>query len=175
MFDIPFVVDEVQTNMGTGTHWAHSHWKLKDAPDIVVFGKKMQVAGLYAKNSLAPPYQDEYAYNSTWAGDPFRVMMFKTILETIEQDDLYDKSSKAGNNFFNRLREMSGITNVRNINAFGAFDLKSIDRDAFLLLMQDNGVLFGGCGTKSVRVRPSLLLDDDTVDIVINHLSRLVG
>lgn len=175
MYDIPLIVDEIQTNMGTGTHWAHSHWQLQSEPDVVVFGKKMQTAGLYAKNNLAPAYKDEYAYNSTWAGDPFRMMMFKTILETVESEGLYEKSSQAGNLFFNRIRDMSGIKNVRNINAFGAFDLVHMDRDAFLLLMQDNGVLFGGCGTNSVRVRPSLVFDDDTVDIVLNHLSRLVG
>ena len=39
---IPFIVDEIQTGMGTGKIWAHEHWNLDTPPDIVVFSKKMQ-------------------------------------------------------------------------------------------------------------------------------------
>jgi 4-aminobutyrate aminotransferase-like enzyme len=69
---------------------------------------------------------------------------------------------------------MSGVKKVRNINAFGAFDLVEMNRDEFLSVMQDNGILFGGCGTSSVRVRPSLVLDEDAVDCAINNISRIL-
>ena len=175
MYDIPFVVDEVQTNMGTGQLWAHKRWDLDTPPDIVVFGKKMQMGGFFALDHLAPRTDDEYSYMSTWAGDPFRAMMLKTILETIKTDNLYEKSSKLGNELFCRIGKISGIKNVRNINALGAFDLVEMDRDVFLSVMQENGILLGACGTHSVRVRPSLVLDEDTVDCVIDHLARIVG
>lgn len=35
-YDISFIADEVQTNMGsTGKFWAHEHWGLDNPPDIV--------------------------------------------------------------------------------------------------------------------------------------------
>jgi len=173
MHKIPFVVDEVQTNLGTGTYWAHSHWNLHEAPDIVVFAKKMQVAGFFSKRGIQP--NEESAFNSTWSGCPFRTTLLQTIIETIEKEDLFKSSSIAGNKLFCRLREMKGIKNVRNINAFGAFDLVEMDREQFIQIMELNGILFGPCGKKSVRIRPSLVLDHDTVDSVLDYLNRIVG
>jgi len=174
MYDIPFVVDEVQTNMGTGKMWAHDHWDLQEPPDIVVFGKKMQIAGFFAADHMQPPKSDEYAYNSTWAGDPFRGMILKSILEIIERDNLYEISSRAGNKLFDRLRTMQGVQNVRNINAFGAFDLAdscTIGRDEFLKMLQASGLILGACGEKSIRVRPSLVFDEHIADSVIDILA----
>ena len=38
-----FLLDEVQTGGGpTGKMWAHEHFDLPEAPDIVSFSKKMQ-------------------------------------------------------------------------------------------------------------------------------------
>jgi 4-aminobutyrate aminotransferase/(S)-3-amino-2-methylpropionate transaminase len=37
---IPFIVDETRTGVGiTGKYWAHDHWYLENAPDVVVFGR----------------------------------------------------------------------------------------------------------------------------------------
>jgi 4-aminobutyrate aminotransferase / (S)-3-amino-2-methylpropionate transaminase len=34
--NVAFIVDEVQTGCGsTGKFWAHEHWELEDAPDVV--------------------------------------------------------------------------------------------------------------------------------------------
>lgn len=41
-YDIPFVVDEVQTGLGTGKVYAHEHWEFKTPPDMVLFSKKFQ-------------------------------------------------------------------------------------------------------------------------------------
>jgi len=46
-------VDEVQSGLAiTGSMWAHDHWGLEEAPDIVIFAKKMMAAGFYLKESL---------------------------------------------------------------------------------------------------------------------------
>ena len=42
-----FLLDEVQTGGGpTGKMWAHEHFDLPEAPDIVSFSKKMQTGEL---------------------------------------------------------------------------------------------------------------------------------
>ena len=42
-----FLLDEVQTGGGpTGKMWAHEHFDLPEAPDIVSFSKKMQTGKL---------------------------------------------------------------------------------------------------------------------------------
>ena len=60
---VPFIVDETKTGVGiTGKMWAHEHWFLKDAPDIVTFGGKAGVSGFYSnvayrQNSLGVSYE----------------------------------------------------------------------------------------------------------------------
>jgi 4-aminobutyrate aminotransferase/(S)-3-amino-2-methylpropionate transaminase len=50
-----FIVDEVQTGGGTtGKMWAHEHWELEQAPDIVTFAKKAQIAGFFSGPKMRP-------------------------------------------------------------------------------------------------------------------------
>lgn len=40
--------DEVQTGGGgTGKFWAHEHFNLESAPDLVTFSKKLLIGGFY--------------------------------------------------------------------------------------------------------------------------------
>ena len=49
------MVDEVQTGVAiSGKMWAFEHWGLDEAPDAVIFAKKMISAGFYYKPSLIP-------------------------------------------------------------------------------------------------------------------------
>ena len=42
-------MDETATGFGTsGKLWAHEHWYLSEAPDIVTFGGKTGVSGFYS-------------------------------------------------------------------------------------------------------------------------------
>jgi 4-aminobutyrate aminotransferase/(S)-3-amino-2-methylpropionate transaminase len=48
-------IDEVQTGCGTtGKFWAHEHFNLREAPDIVAFSKKMLTGGFYYKAEYRP-------------------------------------------------------------------------------------------------------------------------
>jgi 4-aminobutyrate aminotransferase/(S)-3-amino-2-methylpropionate transaminase len=47
------VVDETATGMGaTGKMWAHEHWYLKEAADIVTFGGKAGISGFFSTNDF---------------------------------------------------------------------------------------------------------------------------
>jgi L-lysine 6-transaminase len=47
------IYDEVQTGVGlTGKFWCHEHFGEKARPDIIAFGKKMQVCGILASNRV---------------------------------------------------------------------------------------------------------------------------
>ena len=49
------VVDEVQTGLGaTGKFWAHEHFNLPEAPDLVTFSKKFQTGGYFGKAEFQP-------------------------------------------------------------------------------------------------------------------------
>lgn len=62
--DVLLIVDEVQTGVGaTGKFWAHEHWNLKDAPDMVTFSKKAQTAGYYFGNPELRPNKPYRQFN----------------------------------------------------------------------------------------------------------------
>ena len=66
---VAFMIDEVQTGGGpTGKLWAHEHFDLPTAPDIVSFGKKMLTGGMYHKKEFRPKHA--YRIFNTWVGDP---------------------------------------------------------------------------------------------------------
>merc|ERR1719359_277243 len=152
------IVDEVQTGLGaTGKMWAHEHWGNDIQPDIVTWSKKFQVGGFHAKKELSPP--DAYMLNSTWAGDPFRAALLESVLNKIERENLINKTVEVGNELKNFLHEQETkgkISGVRGRGTFLAFDMNSTqERDTKLKELYDNGILMGGCGTKSIRVRPA--------------------
>ena len=50
-YEAMFIVDEVQTGLGiTGKMWAYQHFNV--IPDLLVFGKKVQVSGFCATNKI---------------------------------------------------------------------------------------------------------------------------
>ena len=68
-------MDEVQTGGGpTGKMWAHEHFDLPEAPDIVSFSKKMQTGGFFHKTELRP--KAPYRILNTWVGDPSKYQYF---------------------------------------------------------------------------------------------------
>ena len=87
-YDALFVVDEVQTGGGaTGTPWCYQQLGL--APDLVAFGKKVQLGGVMAGRRV-----DEVAENvfrtpgridSTWGGNLTDMVRSRRLLELVEQ------------------------------------------------------------------------------------------
>ena len=68
-------MDEVQTGGGpTGKLWAHEHFELETAPDIVTFSKKMLTGGIYHKPEWRP--KQGYRIFNTWVGDPCKFLIY---------------------------------------------------------------------------------------------------
>jgi L-lysine 6-transaminase len=96
--DALFVLDEVQTGVGlTGTAWAYQQLGL--SPDVVAFGKKVQLGGIMAGRRVDEVPGNVFAVssriNSTWGGGLADMVRSRRMLEvrfrpalTIGEDDL---------------------------------------------------------------------------------------
>jgi 4-aminobutyrate aminotransferase/(S)-3-amino-2-methylpropionate transaminase len=176
--DVVFIVDEVQTGVGaTGKFWAHDHWNLATPPDIVTFSKKAQAAGYYFRNRDLRPNKPYRQFN-TWMGDPAKAVLFKAILEEIEQRDLVAKTKAVGDYLFGRLEELSKqypgeIMNLRGKDrgTFIAFD--SSRRDEVVKLAKQKGVNIGASGANAVRLRPMLIFEEAHANILLNTLESI--
>ena len=109
--DFLLIYDEVQTGAGiTGKMWAHQLFKpnncncdcekVNTKPDIICFGKKTQVCGIFAGNRLdeveGHVFKESSRLNSTWGGNLVDMVRFTIYLEIIEQENLLKQVSENG-------------------------------------------------------------------------------
>ena len=124
--DALFVLDEVQTGCGmTGTPWAYQQLGLR--PDIVAFGKKVQVCGIMAGGRVDEVPDNVFRVpsriNSTWGGNLTDMVRSRRQLEVIAEEGLIDRAAVLGKRLLDDLRAVPGIDNVRGRGLFVAFDL----------------------------------------------------
>ncbi|KAI2615471.1 4-aminobutyrate aminotransferase [Hypoxylon sp. NC1633] len=174
------IVDEVQTGVGaTGKFWAHDHWDLPEPPDMVTFSKKAQTAGYYYGDPSLRPNKPYRQFN-TWMGDPARALLFRAIIEEIQQHDLVANTARVGDYLFSKLEGLAQkypgqFENLRGKGqgTFIAFD--NPDRDGFLKKAKKFGINIGGSGESAVRLRPMLIFEQHHADILLAALEKIVS
>jgi L-lysine 6-transaminase len=182
--DALFIVDEVQTGMGTtGTPWAYQQFGLE--PDVVAFSKKVQLGGIMAGRRVDEVPDNVFAVsgriNSTWGGGLVDMVRATRILEIVERDGLIEAAGAKGRHFLERLQQVADdgsgtLTNVRGRGLMVAADLPDPDlRDAVLARLRDHEhVLALPCGERAIRFRPALTVTEDELTRVADALGRAV-
>lgn len=169
------IYDEVQSGVGlTGKMWAHELYGVK--PDIISFGKKMQVCGILSgdrvrevKNNV---FEEKSRINSTWGGNLVDFVRAQKYLEIIKEDDLVENARQVGEKLLYQLKVL-GVENARGAGLMCAFDMPDTkSRDEFVKRCFDSGLFLLGCGEKSVRVRPSLTFDFSECNLLIQIMSQ---
>ena len=187
--DALFILDEVQTGLGmTGTMWAYQQLGLQ--PDVVAFGKKTQVCGIMAGRRVDEVPDNVFAVssriNSTWGGNLTDMVRSRRILEVIESEGLAARARTVGAELLARLHDLAEnhpaiVDNVRGRGLLCAFDLPSpqVRNATVAALRDDEHVLLLGCGERSIRFRPSLVVSTeelaaacDAVDRVLQHVTN---
>ncbi|MGC8780792.1 MAG: L-lysine 6-transaminase [Anaerolineae bacterium] len=162
--DFLFIVDEVQTGLGTtGKMWAIEHMGVQ--PDIIAFGKKAQVCGIIAGRRLDEVPDNVFhvssRINSTWGGNLVDMVRSQRYLEIIEEDNLVENAARVGQMLLEGMTRIAAgsdlISNVRGRGMFLAFDLPNPRaRDLFRGLLWENGLIALKSGVQSIRFRPML-------------------
>ncbi len=159
------IFDEIQTGVGiTGTMWAFEQMNV--LPDILVFGKKMQVCGILVGNRVdeveTNVFHTSGRINSTWGGNLVDMVRATRYLEIIEENKLLDNAKSVGKFLLEELHIIQDefpelVSNTRGRGLFCAFDLPNKSKqDEFRRLAFDNQLLILGSGEKSIRFRPAL-------------------
>ncbi|WP_336620150.1 L-lysine 6-transaminase [Rhodococcus sp. G-MC3] len=183
-FDTLFVVDEVQTGAGmTGTAWAFQ--QLGVVPDVLAFGKKVQVCGVMAGGRVDDIEDNAFRVssriNSTWGGNLTDMVRSRRILEVVEADSLIERAGVLGEHLLQRLQDMASrhtmVTEVRGRGLMCAFTMPDADlRDRLVedLRVQEQ-VLVLGCGGSAVRFRPALTINEADLDRGVDAIERSLG
>lgn len=182
--DALFVLDEVQTGGGmTGKPWAYQHTGI--TPDIVAFGKKLQVCGIMAGGRVDDVPDNVFKVsgriNSTWGGNLTDMVRSRRILEIIEADDLIENAVQRGAELGAGLHWMADrhevIGNPRGLGIMRAITMANRPiRDRVLTrLMEEEQVLMLGCGERSVRFRPPLTVTSDDIAEALDAFERVIS
>ena len=172
------IFDEVQTGLGTtGRTWCSQHFGVM--PDLMAFGKKVQVCGVMAGPRLDEVPDNSFRLpsrlNSTWGGNYTDMIRSTHFLRIIEQEKLVENARVVGEHFLKALQQLQSeqpiITAVRGRGLFLAFDLPDTKtRDEFWKGVFDRGVLVLKSGDHSIRFRPALDITVEVVDEAIGLL-----
>lgn len=186
--EIVLIYDEVQTGVGiTGKMWCHEHFGESALPDIICFGKKTQVCGLFAGKRIDEVdqhvFHESSRLNSTWGGNLTDMVRFTLYLDVIEREDLVEHAEKMGSVLLSGIEDLQEkhpgkIFNARGKGLFCAFDCNTPnERDQLRNLIQDEGAIILGSGEKSIRFRPHLNISADEInqgtDMIDRALKRL--
>jgi L-lysine 6-transaminase len=179
------IYDEIQTGVGlTGKFWCHEHFGEKARPDILAFGKKMQVCGILAGKKVDEVENNVFKVssriNSTWGGSLVDMVRSSKILEIIREDDLCNNAATVGQYLQNQLANIAKtrpmISNVRGRGLLTAFDFPGkIDRDKFIKMGLAENVMFLGCGERTIRFRPALIIEKKHIDDGLTILEKILS
>jgi L-lysine 6-transaminase len=173
------VFDEVQTGFfASGKPWYWQHHGI--APDVVAFGKKSQVCGLYASKRVDEVrdnvFQLHSRINSTWGGSLTDMVRSRRIIEIVLAEDLGQNVLVQGRRLVDGLRALAraegGIANVRGIGSLCAFTLESMaEREAMLKRLFEAQLMVLRSGPCSLRFRLPLTIGPSEVDEMVRRVA----
>lgn len=180
-YDILLIFDEVQTGLGlTGKWWCFEHFGVK--PDILVFGKKVQVGGIAVTNRIDKEkiqhcFRVSSRINSTFGGNLVDMVRATRYIEIIQEEKLLANIRARGKEALKGFRELSKkfpITQIRGLGGLLAFDLPSTElRDQIIrTAMRDQKLILLPSGRLSIRFRPTLTMTSREIADGLKRLAQ---
>ena len=180
------IYDEVQTGVGiTGKMWAHQLFNSSTRPDIICFGKKTQICGIFSGKRVDEVennvFHESSRLNSTWGGNVVDMVRISLYLEIMEKEDLVNQAATNGDYLLAKLHDIQAdfdgvVHNARGRGLFAAFDLlDGSTRDTLANLIISEGALILGSGKKSIRFRPHLNITREEIDLADEIIRRALA
>jgi L-lysine 6-transaminase len=176
------IIDEVQTGVGmTGKMWGHQHFV---EPDMIAFGKKMQVCGFLCGRRIEEVKENVFAVssrvNSTWGGNLVDMVRAQKYLEVIEEENLVENARVVGDHLLAQLNGLAGefpavISNARGRGLFAAFDVITPEaRTEIRTKCLQKGLIILPSGERSIRFRPPLNVTVQEIDLGISIIRQSI-
>ncbi len=170
---IMLIFDEVQTGVGlTGRFWAFEHFDVR--PDLLAFGKKTQVCGMLASRRVEEVcchvFKERSRLNSTFGGNLVDMARCSHILRIIEEENLVENARRQGERLLAGVQQLAGdfpevVSNPRGLGLMCAFDAPdSRTRDQLVKAFFAEKLLLVGCGSRSIRFRPHLVVSEGEIE-----------
>ncbi|NKE34830.1 aminotransferase class III-fold pyridoxal phosphate-dependent enzyme [Natronococcus sp. JC468] len=174
-YDIPLVVDEIQSGVGrTGEIWASDHYPIE--PDVISAAKALRVGATISRSEIFP--SEKNRLGSTFGGgDLLGSMMGALTLEAIDEYDLLENATDRGEQAKELLRDDSPdhVVDVRGKGLMLAVEFDTPERrSAVVEESLRRGLLTLGCGKKTIRLLPPLDSSEREIELGIGIFSEAI-
>lgn len=179
--DFLLIFDEVQCGVGlTGRMWCCQHFDV--LPDILCFGKKMQICGIMANrrvDEVDSVFKISSRINSTFGGNLADMVRAVQYLNIIEDEKLVERAADSGRYLQEQLVELARrhsalISAPRGRGLMCAFDLPTPQiRDAVKKACWEQGMIVLASGERSIRFRPVLDVERPVLDEGVRILDEV--
>jgi acetylornithine aminotransferase len=174
------MLDEIQTGMGrTGKLFAYQHQAI--LPDVMTLakglGNGMPIGACLARGEAAQVFGPGN-HGSTFGGNPLACRVGLSVLDVIEGQDLSARAAALGSRMLNafkqRLGTLEGVVDIRGMGLMLGIEL---DRPCGELVTRalDQGLLINVTAERVIRLLPTLTLDDETCDQIVDQVVALVS
>ncbi|WP_040845184.1 aspartate aminotransferase family protein [Thiorhodococcus drewsii] len=173
------ILDEIQTGMGrTGKLFAHQHSGIQ--PDVITLAKGLgngvPIGACLARGPAAEVLTPG-SHGSTFGGNPLVCRVGRTVMETIESDQLIDNAALQGDYLLSAFQEALGQTKgVTAIRGCGLMLGIELDRPCAELVPKalSTGLLINVTAERVIRLLPPLILQQAEANQLVQTLTELV-
>lgn len=172
-----FVVDEVQAGLGrTGRWFGHHHFDV--TPDVVTVAKALgngvPIGACWARADVAAAFKPG-DHATTFGGQPLAAAAARTVLEVMQAEDVPARARRAGVRISAAVSGLPGVTGVRGLGLLLGVELDGINAREVAAHCLEAGLVVNPVAPTTVRLAPSLLIDDHDIDEGMAILGRVLG
>lgn len=173
------IVDEIQTGIGrTGKPFAFLHFDIQ--PDILTtakgLGNGLPIGAMIGKSELAE-FFGPGSHGSTFGGNPVSVAAAEAVLTEIFQPDFLKETAEKAEYLKSELnKSLEGLEEVIEVRGLGlmiGIECKQ-EVQAFILEMQEAGLLLLSAGPNVLRLLPPLTVDKSEIDHAIGKIATVL-
>ena len=170
-----FIADSVQCGYGrTGLFFSHDHAGIQ--ADIYSMAKGMgngfPVAGILIAPFLKPKHG---MLGTTFGGNHLACAAALAVLEVIEEEKLMENARSTGEFLISRLKNISGIKNVRGKGLMIGFDMDGELKDLRKNLLNNQQVFTGEAKPNTIRLLPSMALRKKEAEEFLESLEEEIN
>ena len=173
---ILFMVDEVQTGLGRcGSWFAHQH--LGVVPDVVTMAKALgngvPIGACWAKTEVAAVFAPG-DHATTYGGQPLAAAAARAVLAVMEAEDVPARAQRAGQRLTRGVTALAGVKEVRGLGLLLAVELDGHDAPGVAARLLADGVIVNAITPTALRLAPSLLINDEELDVALVALTEVL-
>jgi L-lysine 6-transaminase len=173
-YDIPLIFDEIQTGFyTTGKTWYSE--LLGIYPDILVFGKKLQVCGILINKKCSKIFEIPSTLEVTWDSNLIDMYRSTILINYLSEINISEEITRNSEFFKKEFLNLKISNNYRSMGYLMAFDFSNKNlRDSFVFNLKQNGVLCNPTRDSSVRFRPHLLTTKSDFEFLLSMIEKSI-